>query len=356
MLDVNFKVDYVVKLPLDGNNPKVTIYGNPNNDQIYTVLFIDRTKKELVCQGNIKINNTIIGVRQWHTDWLIQIYDSNNNIVYENEYNPTFKNIYIKIDGYALGDNLAWMPYIEEYRKKYNCNLICSTFHNHLFETEYPDILFVEPNTVIKNLYSQIYVGAITGDFNDKYSPITSTHNPLQKVASETLGLPFKEIKPRVGYHDLPKTDYGGKYVCISQFGSTIEKSWRGVEDNWQIIVNYLNDMGYKVVVISKELTYLENVINKTGNIPLSDRISDLEGAEFYMGVSSGLAWLSWAVGTPVIMISDVTPKWHEFQTNIVRIGGDNLKYVDYKSTDWTKPEHVINEINNIIEKKLIHI
>jgi autotransporter strand-loop-strand O-heptosyltransferase len=351
MLDVNFKVDYVVTNPLEGHNPKVTIFGNPNNTEVFHVLFIDKNTNELIFSGDCAINNTIIGSRQWHIDWLIHVINSKNEIVYSNEYDPTFKKVYIKIDAYALGDNIAWMPYVEEYRKKYNCDMICSTFHNHLFYTEYPEILFVEPNTVIKNLYSQFYIGAVT-EINFKYSPVISTNVTLQKVASKTLGLDYVEVKPKIGYRDLPKKDYGGKYVCISEFGSSTDKSWK-YAGGWQLIVDYLNENGFKVVVISKEPTQLNNVINKTGPIELKDRISDIEGAEFYIGVSSGLAWLSWAVGTHVVMISDVTPWWHEFKSGISRItANQDLNNVDYSTTLVTTPNLVIEVINELINKK----
>lgn len=350
MENINVKVDYVVRLPLEGNNPKITIFGGADNNEIYTVLFIDKTKKEVLFHGKTKVNGTIMGGRQWHADWLIQVLDGNGKIIYVNEYDPTFKKVYIKIDAHALGDNIAWMPYIEEYRKKYNCDMICSTFHNYLFQSEYPEILFVKPDTYIENLYSQFYIGATTGEVNLKYAPVRSLDVPLQMVASKTLGLEYKEIKPKIGYHNLPKTDYGGKYVCISEFGSTKEKSW-AYEGGWQIIIDYLNANGYKAVVISREPTELKNVIDKTGNEPLATRIPDIEGAQFYMGVSSGLAWLSWALGTHVFMISDVTPSWHEFQSGITRIIAKEKNMVDYSLTEPSDYRTVISAVEKFIQK-----
>lgn len=351
MLDVNFSVSYVVTKPLEGFNPTVTVFGNPEITDIFRVFFYDKTKNELVFSGECGINHSVVGLRQWHTDWLIHVVNPNGEVIYINEYDPTFKKVYIKSDAYALGDNIAWMPYIEEYRKKYNCDLICSTFHNHLFQSEYPEILFVPPNTVIENLYSQFYIGAVT-EPNIKYSPAMSTDVPLQMVASMTLGLDYTEIKPKIGYHGLPKTDYGGKYVCLSEFGSTSMKSWKR-DYGWQTLVYFLNSIGYKVVVISKEPTNLKYVINKTGDIPLSNRIADIEGAEFYIGVSSGLSWLSWALGTHVIMISDVTPWWHEFKSNITRVCANmDLAKVDYSEALVTHPDSVIEKINQFISLK----
>ena len=83
----------------------------------------------------------------------------------------------------------------------------------------------------------------------------------------------------------------------------------------WQTIIDYLNEKGYKVVMITGEPLgdewhdsklggTLTGVINKTGyNIDLSDRMIDIRDAELFIGVGSGLSWLSWSIGTPTILI-----------------------------------------------------
>ena len=43
-----------------------------------------------------------------------------------------------------------------------------------------------------------------------------------------------------------------------------------------------------------------------------------------FIGLSSGLAWLAWTVGTPVIMISGFTKPWYEFSNNY-RIHKDDV-------------------------------
>jgi autotransporter strand-loop-strand O-heptosyltransferase len=40
-----------------------------------------------------------------------------------------------------------------------------------------------------------------------------------------------------------------------------------------------------------------------------------LAGAKFFIGLSSGLSWLAWAVDIPVVMISGFTKKYNEFYT-----------------------------------------
>ena len=113
------------------------------------------------------------------------------------------------------------------------------------------------------------------------------------------------------------------------------------------------------------------NVIDKTGNIPIQNRIVDLMYADMFIGVGSGLAWLAWAVGTPVTMISGFSAPWCEFDN--IRIYNDNvcsgcfndLKY-EFDKGDWkwcprnknfecTKsitPQKVINEIEKYMYNK----
>jgi len=57
----------------------------------------------------------------------------------------------------------------------------------------------------------------------------------------------------------------------------------------------------------------------------LSERILDIKYADMMITISSGLAWVSWAVGTPVVMISGFTKPWNEFQSNIERVHNPNV-------------------------------
>ena len=45
-----------------------------------------------------------------------------------------------------------------------------------------------------------------------------------------------------------------------------------------------------------------------------------LHYADGYIGLSSGISWLNWALGKKGYMISNFTSKDHEFQSNCVRI------------------------------------
>jgi len=58
-----------------------------------------------------------------------------------------------------------------------------------------------------------------------------------------------------------------------------------------------------------------ENAEDQTGDIPLIERARWLAHADFFVGLSSGLSWVAWAVGTPVVMVSGFTRPTTEFAT-----------------------------------------
>ena len=345
----SFKVSYVTTLPKEGNAPRVTITGD--KPHTYKVFFYEIVPVEirLVSSGNCVTNQTILAkTKQWFTNWRVQIKDENDSLVFSDIFNSQGKVIFIKMDAYALGDSIAWIPYVEEFRKKYNCKVICSTFHNNLFVDAYPQILFVKPNTVVENIYAQYYIGA-SNDDNPYYSPIKVNEHPLQMVASSVLGLKYEEIRPdlTLKYAHIPSR-FNFKYVTLSEFGSGENKHWR-TENGWQGVVDFLKEKGYNVVVISKEKTNLQGVINMSGDYGLDERAVDIMHGDFHLGVSSGLSWFAWALGKHTFMLSDVTPNWHEFSSDITRVNANVLTSVNYLAEGQSSLEEVLKKLGELV-------
>ncbi len=164
------------------------------------------------------------------------------------------------------------------------------------------------------------------------------------------MGLPDAEVRPK--FESLLKntnSKLDKKYVCISEFASNEVKFWKEV-GGWQKVVNYLKGLNFEVVVISKEKTKLENVIDFSGEFSLQDRMIDLYHCEFFIGVSSGLSWLAWSLGKKVLMISDGTHKGHEFKENCIRLCANNIDKVDFSNYEnITTFKEVKCEIDKLI-------
>ena len=317
--------------------PKVSISGF---DEEQPIRFINNKDGSVLFENNIGGGMWTSCSTRYYVDWKIE---SDN---YVDLFNLKNQNVLIDFHSSSLGDNIAWIPYAEEFRKKHGCNVYCCTWYNSMFENEYPHINFINQGDVVNNLYVRYDIGWWLGD-TTKHPQDTRTI-PLQQTMTDILGLDYEEIKTKITIPDKPRT-IEEPYVCIGIHGTSQCKYWNH-KDGWQKVVDYLNGQGYKVVLISKENSFgiepfmnypPENIIDKSGDYSLEDRMVDLNWAEYYIGIGSGLSWLAWAVGVPTILISSMSKPWHEFRTNSIRVykEGTNSGY-------WNNPKYLFDRGN----------
>ena len=367
------------------NGAKCEITGDL--DKKYTVKFTDQDTGEVFHEGDIHNNMWTKTNIEYFKNWKIEIQDfSTKEIIHTHCYNSKDKRVYIHFASKALGDTLAWFPFAEEFRKKHKCKLLVSTFHNQFFESEYPEIEFIEPATTVYDLYAMYEIGwhyNEDGTINEKRNPTDFKTYSLQSVSAECLGVEMKETKPKVSFKNTGST-IEGDYICIAPHASAHAKYWN-YKNGWQTVINYFNKKGYKVVMITQEPLgdewhdsklggTLTGVIDKTGNYPLSERANDIMNAKAYIGLGSGLSWISWVVNTPTVLISGFSEPYSEFE-DCERIttpkgnctgcfnrsqldAGDWEWCPDHKDTDrhfeCTKtitPKVVIDAINRQLEK-----
>ena len=117
------------------DGPKVEILGETGEK--YSVQFIDKSCNCTIHKDVIKSNMWTSCGRKWFTEWVIKV-----NGVIVDEFNLENKKVFIDFQSSSIGDTIAWFPYVEEFRKKHNCKIICATFHNSWFESNYPKIKF----------------------------------------------------------------------------------------------------------------------------------------------------------------------------------------------------------------------
>ena len=302
--------------------PFAEVKGDGNDKGFYIFDFLDPDNNSSVHQQMMGINSWTRPHRKYYTNWLLRI-SRNGKVVHEHKLDLKGKNVLISIDTKSMGDNIAWMPYIKEFQEKHQCVVLASTFWNVLFQgaEEYKDIHFIPPGKVVENLYASYKVGCFDNDFHQNKTNWRSI--PLQQVASDYLGLEYKEIVPSIGMN-TGKRPMKEKYVTLSEFSTFQSKFWN-YEGGWQQIVDYIIDeLGYKVAVISKEETELKRVVNWTSR-PISQTVKNIAHAEFHMGVSAGPTWLAWALKVPTVLISGYSAKWGEYSTNIQRVINENV-------------------------------
>jgi autotransporter strand-loop-strand O-heptosyltransferase len=310
------------------NGPFVEVTGNKQAE--YKVEFINGKTNEVYYTSHMKNNCWSRCNYQFFIDWKIKIYE-NEKLWYEHNYNAEGKRVYIALDSKALGDGLAWFPYVDEFRKKHKCKIVTSTFMNDMFKEQYPELEFVNPGDVVDNLYAMYCIGIFYNDdgtINGLKNPSDPKEQTMQKMCSDILGLEYFEVKPKIKKRDII-LDNDLKQVCIATYGTAQSKFWNN-PTGWQEVVDWLNDRGYVVKLLSKEGdNYMGNILPKGivqhPNGPLELVMDELKKSKAFIGIGSGLSWLSWALDVPTVLISGFSYKWAEMK-DCIRIGAPEGK------------------------------
>jgi autotransporter strand-loop-strand O-heptosyltransferase len=315
-IEPNININFV-----DG--PFVEITGGPNIR--YDITFKNKKTNKIEYKSTIGRNNWTKSTLKYFIDWEITVSSQKGKHVFNTDL--TNKRAYIAIDSKSLGDSIAWMPYLDEFSKKHNCTVIASTFWNNFFEKTYPNIEFIMPGQVAQNIHAKYVLGWF---YNNQMEPMLPNTIPLQMAATNILGLDYTEIKPTIDFKPK-KRPIKEKYITIATHSTSALKFWLH-PNGWDELTEFLNNKGYTVVNISKEGNNVKNAITPN-NYDINNIMNYIHHSEIFIGLGSGLSWLSWAIGKHVVMINNFTDLNHEFTTNTTRIYNHNVC-----NSCWTNP------------------
>ena len=301
------------------DGPKVEILGNASAD--YAVDFIDADTQVNVYSTTIKNNMWCAALPKYYVNWKL-IVKQNEVVVAQDSLSLKDKMVKIVLDTQSLGDLLAFVGVVENFRKKHECKLTCVVFNKALVElyaASYPQIKFVSIDQNNEEYYAIYKIGCfVDWQFRIEADPKTLF---LVDVAANILGVESTGIKPELFFKKLPPRQK--KYVCIGTQSTAQCKYWNN-PDGWSDVVKYLNKLGYDVWCIDQHSSFgvsghvnrmPKGCIDKTGNFSILERLAQLDGAEFFIGLSSGLSWLAWAANKPVVLVSGFTDEITEFST-----------------------------------------
>jgi autotransporter strand-loop-strand O-heptosyltransferase len=254
----------------------------------------------------------------------IEVLDGDKR-VFLHDYDAAEEKVLIKFPVGTLGDVIGWFPYAVKFQKLHNCQLTCamSPLLIPLFRDAYPDIVFVTHEEVKpEEFYASYCIGLFFDDDERIWQPCDFRLVGLHRTAGYILGVDPTEEAPKLGSKDEgPPID--DPYVCIAVQSTTQAKYWNN-PGGWREVIEHLKSRGLRVVCIdqapARGLGLVWNHIphgveDETGDRPLIERVRWLRHAKAFIGLSSGLSWLAWASGTPVVMISGFTHPTNEFTT-----------------------------------------
>jgi autotransporter strand-loop-strand O-heptosyltransferase len=262
--------------------------------------------------------------KRWFVRFRIEVWDHGESI-FRHDYDAEGRDVLIQFPVGTLGDTLGWFPYAVKFQQRHNCRLTCamSGLLILLFRDAYPDITFVTHEEVrAEQFYASYCIGLFFDDTDCIWQPTDFRQVGFHRTAGYILGVDPEEAPPRIAFAD-DGPPIAEPYVCIAVQSSTQCKFWNNPH-GWRETVGFLRANGYRVVCIDQKPVHGSGLVwthiphgveDETADRPLGERARWLKHAAFFVGLSSGLAWLAWAVGTPAVVISGFTHPTNEFAT-----------------------------------------
>jgi autotransporter strand-loop-strand O-heptosyltransferase len=265
-----------------------------------------------------------IGIDVWEIDDAGTVRD-----VLSHSYDARDRDVLIQLPVGTIGDTLGWFPYVARFAGVRGARVTCAMSGQiiPLLRDAYPQLRFVTHEELVEQeiasrIYATYSVGLFFNDTENVHQPTDFRHVGLHRTAGYILGVDPREEPPRLALADDSRP-IAEPYVCIAVQSSTQCKYWNNPR-GWHEVVRFLKARGFRVICIDKSPVHGGGIVwnhiphgaeDETGDRPLTERARWLRHAAFFVGLSSGLAWLAWAAGTPVVLISGFTHPTNEFDT-----------------------------------------
>lgn len=295
----------------------------PESAQAWHVRLRDTSTGNILFDTEFK-GGRVNSTKRYFVPFRIEVLQ-NGAVVLDHQLSLRDREVLIQFPVGTLGDPMGWFPYAVKFQELHGCKLTCAMGDKliDLFRDAYPDITFLPHEQVKADVYYATYsIGLFFDDKDFVFQPTDFRHVGLHRTAGYILGVDPTEVAPRISLSDDTRP-IAEPYVCIATQSTTQSKYWNNPY-GWREIVSFLKEAGYRVVCIDQKATHGHELVwnhipygaeDDTGDKSLAERARLLKHAEFFIGLSSGLSWLAWAMGTPVVMISGFTHPTNEFHT-----------------------------------------
>jgi len=290
----------------------------------YLVRAYDRVSGMLLDEVSMGPGARAVSNRKYFVSYRIEVYRDGVRI-FEHEYDCRGKRVYIIIPDGGLGENLAWLPYIELFQKTYGAKVtaVVSEWMIRLVKEQYPNLEFLSSSgrvPQLKGAYAN-YFCTVTSAGTVNWRPVSYQQFGMLGSIAAILGVSNEPIPCRLRLGS--KRQIEEPYVCIGSMPTSPCKYWN-YPNGWNEVIRFLKSNGYRVFDIDRDrelrfgpyaYSIPSEAEDRTGAIALQERIDLLEHADFFIGLPSGLSWLAWDVGIPVVMLSGFSLPGSEFPT-----------------------------------------
>ena len=296
-----------------------------SNDWMWCPEYKD-TPKQFICSKSITPEYVFEKIKSWISINMVSETDV-KKITKGRE-----KKVLVEFMSNSMGDYISALPYLDLYKKRESVDLYVKVTNKiliDLFRDSYPNIKFI---------------GDSKGYTFDDTKVIKYFFNKnVQEGFANELGFnDWKFIKPKLLFEPKERP-IKNKYVVINIHSTMQMKYWNHpggkdvqiISPNWVELCRLIRKEGYTPVVVERDLQFgmppyfngaPKNANNKIG-MNFDDVLNHIYHCEFFIGLSSGLTWVAYALDKKVSMIANFTEDWNEFE-----LSDPNYKRITNKS------------------------
>lgn len=284
--------------------------------------------------------------------WIIRVYRKKTLLI-DTQVSYNNAPILIHFATTALGDTLAWVPCVQRWIELNNpSRLYLVTSHNYLFDkSKYSDkIVWCDTIEDVKALNPIIYVQYVLGiprehELSNNIrmnhaNPVSWKDSNMIDTINYTFGLEPIHRKPHL--QELPKERLIPEpYISVCLEGSQFLKYIQSPLELSKFM-EYIKSLGIRPILVGNKTNIIPWMESGIAN-DITQAMRLIRDSEFFIGFSSGLAWVANAYNKPVLMITNFTLPGYEFQDNITRVcntADPQLGVFNNKDIPWIPEPH----------------
>lgn len=296
----------------------------PKEGGPWHITFRDLDTGIILGDGDAEPGSFVASVKKYFVRFGLQIWRKGESCpIFTHEFNALDHAVMVQMPVPTLGDTLAWFPYIDKFHRKHRCRIAVVLLAQfiELLRRQYPEIgFFTKEQAANVKPYATYRLGLFFGGDLD-HQPCDFRLVGLAQTAGHILGVDPEPERPRFDL-SAPRT-IKDPYVCVSVQSTSQCKHWCNPA-GWHQVIDFLKASGYRVLCVDKARFHGAGMMwnhiphgaeDFTGPLPLQERVNLIKDADFFVGLASGLSWLAWGCGVPVVLISGFSHPLTEFPT-----------------------------------------
>ena len=191
---------------------------------------------------------TLISREKFFVHWEIALWLDGEPTFYH-QFDPRGARVHF-LFARPIGDNIALLPYVEEFRQKFDCQVSCTipSYFREIVKNYYPNVELT--NDLPDDSYACFYMAAWSN------MPFAAAQDfrtvPLEFTGKTILCSPLIAQPSKVICRPTKPRTIEGKYVCIGVQASGTNKCWLA-PDGWRTVVDHLKSLGYRVLCIDRD-------------------------------------------------------------------------------------------------------